>query len=136
MHRVAKASPADMLQSGLRTASPDVKQFTDKFADGVQAASVLTQPASFQMVRMSVVALALAALVLGIVAVLSAPPRPQMSPLLTADRAPAGQTHAARQAPLSITTASCGSGAYVSGDMVGDASPSSVYAAMCGSSPR
>jgi hypothetical protein len=35
------------------------------------------------------------------------------------------------QAPVGSTT-SCGSGAYVSGDLAGDASPADVYAAMCG----
>jgi hypothetical protein len=33
--------------------------------------------------------------------------------------------------PQADTTA-CGSGAYVSGDMAGDASPAAVYSAMCG----
>jgi len=34
------------------------------------------------------------------------------------------------QAPADKTA--CGSGAYVSGDLAGDASPSEIYAAMCG----
>jgi hypothetical protein len=34
------------------------------------------------------------------------------------------------QAPAQ--TPSCGTGAYVSGDLAGDASPAAVYAAMCG----
>jgi len=32
----------------------------------------------------------------------------------------------------SINTSSCDRGAYVTGDMAGDASPASVYAVMCG----
>jgi hypothetical protein len=31
-----------------------------------------------------------------------------------------------------VDTGACGSGAYVSGDMAGDASPAQLYAAMCG----
>jgi hypothetical protein len=30
------------------------------------------------------------------------------------------------------TTSACGAGAYVTGDMAGDASPATIYAAMCG----
>jgi hypothetical protein len=30
------------------------------------------------------------------------------------------------------TTSGCGEGAYVTGDLVGDASPAAVYASMCG----
>jgi hypothetical protein len=35
--------------------------------------------------------------------------------------------------PAQTTSAGCGEGAYVTGDLVGDASPAAVYASMCGS---
>jgi hypothetical protein len=33
--------------------------------------------------------------------------------------------------PQNADSSACGTGAYVSGDMVGDASPAAVYSAMC-----
>ena len=35
--------------------------------------------------------------------------------------------------PAQATSSGCGEGAYVTGDLAGDASPAAVYASMCGS---
>jgi hypothetical protein len=38
-------------------------------------------------------------------------------------------------APQKADSSACGAGAYVSGDIAGDASPAAVYTAMCGGRP-
>jgi hypothetical protein len=54
-----------------------------------------------------------------------------VTPSVVATELVSVERRAVVQAPAN--NAGCGSGAYVSGDMVGDASPAEVYAAMCGS---
>jgi hypothetical protein len=90
----------------------------------------MIQTVPLQRVRIPVIALlafALGALAAGSLAKLSAPV--QQQPIVI--QAPASLA----QRPIvqsKVDTTACGSGAYVSGDMAGDASPAQVYAAMCG----
>jgi hypothetical protein len=92
----------------------------------------MIQAIPFQRARISV--LALGALGLVAFATVSAPrlfaPAPDArassleAPALTFAQRPILQKAA--------DTTACGAGAYVSGDMAGEASPTAIYAAMCG----
>jgi hypothetical protein len=83
-----------------------------------------SQAAHLQKARISLIALA--ALALAAFAAISAAPRFQV---------PTTATTSVTATPARTTTSdslTCGHGAYVTGDMAGDASPSSVYAELCG----
>ncbi len=86
----------------------------------------MLQSATFQRTRLPLVAIA--AFGLGVLAATSVPR------LTVGASAPAA--HISSRAPVvhSLRTESgaCGDGAYVTGDLVGDASPASVYATLCG----
>ena len=76
----------------------------------------------------ALVAFALGALAAGSLTKLSAPVSPQ--PIVI--QAPASLA----QRPIvqsKVDSGACGPGAYVSGDMAGDASPAQIYATLCGS---
>jgi hypothetical protein len=89
----------------------------------------MLQATAFQKTRLPLVAVA--AFGLGL---LTATAMPRLtvgaaapSPVISASL-PAAVLSSAR-----AETGACGDGAYVTGDMVGDASPAAVYATLCGS---
>jgi hypothetical protein len=90
----------------------------------------MIQTVTLQRARIPVIALgafALGALAAGSLPKLTASP----APLPIVVQAPASLA----QRPIvqsKVDTSACGSGAYVSGDMAGDASPAQIYAAQCG----
>jgi hypothetical protein len=88
--------------------------------------------ASLQKVRVPLIALA--TLALAAFATLAAP-RTGVTPPAIQSNSPISQsvTFSPVQVQTSTGSTSCGHGAYVTGDMAGDASPASVYAALCGS---
>jgi hypothetical protein len=88
---------------------------------------MFTHTAPFPMRRVSIIALAL--LALAVFGALSVLPRIQVT---ASNPAPAMQQIAPTRVATQSQSVGCGSGAYVTGDLAGDASPSSVYAAMCG----
>jgi hypothetical protein len=104
-----------------------VKRFTALADVQVQDGRMFTHAATFQTVRLSILLVAL--LALAAFAVVTSLPRLQMT---ASSPAPAAQRIALTPAPIQTETSACGRGAYVTGDMAGDASPSSVYAALCG----
>ena len=116
-----------------------VKHFTAFGSREAHDAGMMNQATTLQRVRMPMIAIAAFAL-----GALASSALPQLH--LASSTPAAGSTHAPSaiaQAPSSVarpvvttikseSTTACGQGAYVSGDMVGDASPAAVYATMCG----
>ncbi len=98
----------------------------------IQATTVQrAQSSPVQRARLPIVAIA--AFAMGALAATAAP---HLN--LSAASSPSSMTAQATSiaSPLvtrAAETGTCGNGAYVTGDMAGDASPSSVYASMCGS---
>jgi len=88
----------------------------------------MIQPVALQKVR--VPAVAIGAFALGVVAAASlsrigaAPQVIQVQVPSTFSQRPLVQ--------VQTDNAACGAGAYVSGDLAGDANPAAIYAAMCG----
>lgn len=95
---------------------------------------MINQATTLQRVRIPV--LAIATFALGALASAVAPQlhlgvaAPATTTVITQATAPLARPALTTSRAEATTT--CGAGAYVSGDMVGDASPSSVYATMCG----
>jgi len=93
---------------------------------------MIDQGTTLQRVRMPIVALA--AFALGALASAAVPqlhpPTSTPAPIVIT-QTPAQVQQLATRVETSSTTA-CGQGAYVTGDLAGDASPASVYASMCG----
>ena len=90
----------------------------------------MIQTVAFQRARIPVIALV--AFALGAMAAASlpkviAPAAPQ--PVVIQAPASLAQRPIVRS---NVDSTACGSGAYVSGDMAGDASPAQIYASMCG----
>lgn len=83
---------------------------------------MFTHDTTLQTLRISLIAVA--ALAIAAFGALSAVPRVQLSMQATAVSTSVAAT------PV-VSRATC-PGAYVTGDMVGDASPSTVYEALCG----
>ena len=90
------------------------------------------QEASLQKVRIPLLALAILALA-AFTAV--AAPRVGVTGSGISSGSPISQSVAFSPVQVQTQTngTSCGHGAYVTGDIAGDASPASVYAALCGS---
>ena len=91
----------------------------------------MIQPIALQRARIPVIALgafALGAFAAASLPKVNAPTAPQSIVI----QAPSTPAQRAIVQPKSDTSA-CGSGAYVSGDMAGDASPAQIYSNMCGS---
>ena len=93
---------------------------------------MIDRATSLQRVRMPIVAIAAFAL-----GALASAALPQLH-LATSAPAPIVITQTPSMIPpivstvRVVSTTACGSGAYVTGDMAGDASPASVLATMCG----
>lgn len=85
---------------------------------------MLTQVASFQIGRLWLVALA--AFALAAFVAFATMPRVQLTAVSASAPVPSVQIQPTAE-PIA-----CGHGAYVTGDMAGEASPTSVYAALCG----
>jgi hypothetical protein len=96
----------------------------------------MLQAASLQRARLPLLALAL--LSLAAFTALTAAPRLNVGTssqsVIVAERvtAPTIQSTVVTPAHSKTETSACGSGAYVTGDLAGDASPATVYATLCG----
>ena len=91
----------------------------------------MIQPVALQRARtpfIALVAFALGALAAASVPKFVAPAAPQ--PIVIQAPASVAQRPSVQS---KVDTGACGSGAYVSGDMAGDASPAQIYATLCGS---
>jgi hypothetical protein len=86
---------------------------------------MFTQVAPLERIRIPLISLAI--LALAAYAALLAMPRIQIG-ALEAVSAPVTSV----QIQPTVEPIACGHGAYVTGDMAGDTSPSSVYATLCG----
>ena len=91
------------------------------------------QAASFQRARLPLVAVA--AFALGAFAAASAPHLSVGAASVASVPSPIVESHSIASpltSQVSKESGACGHGAYVTGDIVGDASPAEVYAALCG----
>jgi hypothetical protein len=93
---------------------------------------MFTQAASIQFARLWLFAMGFIAFAALLTFTFAMPRLAPLEPTASASMGaqPAGRS-LTRPLPTVFADGSCGNGAYITGDLAGDASPSSVYAALC-----